>query len=191
MNRNKVPPGQVAGAVLAIGAVLLIVFPAHALSVVQLVVMAWAAIAGLHAVDELAPSSWWASPFDGEERPRQIRVHHDQLSFTESTFSGRRQTLEHGPPLPPATLRLLKPLIAVALSREHLDPEIPAHRDRARRRLSPQTWAVWSADPVLATSWWSTRRPDPREVARAVEDVLDDLDRFAQNEPLPNTHQGG
>jgi len=188
MSRNKVPPGQVAGAVLAIGAVLVILFPQHALSVVQLVLMALAAVAGLYALAELAPSSWWASPFEGEERPQPLRAYHDQLSFTESTFTGRRQAIDHGPPLPPATLRLLKPLIGVALSREHLDPKVPAHRDRARRRLSSQTWAVWTAEPVMATSWWSTHRPDPRRVARAVADVLDDLDRFAKHDPLSDPH---
>ena len=77
--------------------------------------------------------------------------------------------------MPPATLRLLKPLIASALD---LDPDDEPHQGSARGPVSPLTWAVLTSEPLQRPYWFRTLRPDEREVAQTVHCVLDELDRL-------------
>lgn len=111
------------------------------------------------------------------------------LERIRSKLSGRRQPISNGPPVPPEALRLLQPLIRVALEREGLDPGDEAHRETARALLSPLTWAVLTSEPLRGPPWYRTRRRAERQVADVVHRVFDDLDRLAagggDSQPIP------
>ena len=83
--------------------------------------------------------------------------------------------------MPPATLRLLQPLIAVELDLDLADPDAVT---RARPRLDPVTWAVLASEPLKRPTWFRTTRSAPNSVARAVVHVLDDLERVRSGAPL-------
>lgn len=46
----------------------------------------------------------------------------------------------------------------------------------ARRRVTPATWAVLTAEPLPRAGWFQTLRPDARAVSAAVHRILDELD---------------
>ena len=129
MNESALRPGNVAAAAVLIGGVLTVLLPQHAMSIVQLVIVTVAVSSAVYALAVNVPSAGWISPFKwmspfnrAAYQGRRTRPS-DELGSIGSKLSGRRQPIENGPPMPPATLRLLKPLIAVALD---FDPNGPA-----------------------------------------------------------------
>lgn len=178
MNERTLRPGNIAAAAVVMGGVLIIALPQHGLSIIRLVIVTVAAAAGLYALVLNAPATWWASPFDRKIRAGSKRHASDELDWIRSTLSGRRQRLENGPALPPEILRLLQPLIEVALEREGIDARDSAWPDSARRLLSAETWAVLTTEPLKWPPRHRTRRPDKRKTAELVHAILDELDRL-------------
>lgn len=181
MNEGALRPGNVAAAAVLIGGVLATVLPQHAMSIVQLVIVTVAVSTGLYALAVHVPSAgWispfkWMSPFGRAAYPGRRRRRSDELRSIRLKLSGRRQPIENGPPMPPVTLRLLKPLIASALD---LDPSEEPPPPSARGRVSPLTWAVLTSQPLRRPRWFRTLRPNEREVTQTVHSVLDELDRL-------------
>lgn len=176
-------PANIAAASLVIGGLLLIARPEYAISIVQLVIVTIAAAAGLYALAVNAPAAWWLSPFDRTVRSRQRRRGYDETDRIRATMGGRRQEFPKGPAMPPETLRLLQPLIRVALEREGLDHADVAARETARALLSPRTFAVLMSDARKRPPWFRMLPPDEAGTAEVVRHVLDDLDRLATSEP--------
>jgi hypothetical protein len=114
----------------------------------------------------------WLSPFGGAGRLGRRRRGRPGVHHIRARFSGRRQRIAHGPPLPPAVLRQLQTLIVGILD---LDPGDPAQLASARGRVSPLTFAVLTCVPLERPSWLRTVRPDTRQVTEAVHHVMDDL----------------
>jgi hypothetical protein len=178
VNEQALRPAGIAAAAIAIGGVLVAVFPQHGPSTVRLVIVTVAAAAGLYAVALHAPPAWWMSPFDRSGHRGQRGVGSDEVDRIRSTLSGRRVHIENGPPLPPETLRLLQPAIRSSLEREGIDPDDSVSLESAAGQLSPLTRAVLVGEPSKHAGWFRTLRPDARQVAGIVHGVMDDLDRF-------------
>jgi hypothetical protein len=183
VNVRALKPGHVAAAAVMIGGLLVVALPQHGPSIGRLVVVTIAAAAGLHALAVNTPegsaTGWLGSPFDRASRAGRWPLGSDEIQRIRSKLSGRRQPIGNGPPLPPDALRLLQPLIRVALERAGLDPDDEAGLESVRARLSPLTWAVLTSDPMTPPDWYRTRRPDPRRVAEVAHRVLDELDDLA------------
>ncbi len=181
MNERALRPGNVAAAATLIGGVLAVALPQHGMSIVQLVIVTVAVSTVVYALAVNVPTTrWmspfkWMSPFNQAAYLRRRSGRSDELGSIRSKLSGRRQPIENGPPMPPATLRLLKPLISSALD---LDPDDEAHQPSARGVVSPLTWAVLTSEPLQRPYWFRTLRPNEREVTQTVRAVLDDLDRL-------------
>ena len=179
MNERALRPGNVAAAAMLIGGVIAIVLPQYAMSLVQLVIVTVAVSTALYALAVNVPSAgWispfkWMSPFNRAAYPGRRKRRSDELRSIRSKLSGRRQPIEGSPPMPPATLRLLKPLIAVALDLDSGDEPPPT---TARGRVSPLIWAVLTSEPLQRPRWFRTLRPNEREVTQTVHSVLDELD---------------
>lgn len=176
MNVRMLAPANVAAAAVLIGGALVVALPGHATSIVRLVVLTTAAAVVVHAVASVVPE-WTAtgwSPFGRAARREGETSASGEIDRIRSRLSGRRQRIGDGPPLPPETVRLLQPLIRVALEREGL-----GCGKLARTSLSPLTLAVLAADPLQRPNWFRTHRPDGRQVAEIVHGVLDDLDRLS------------
>jgi hypothetical protein len=178
MNERTLRPANIAAAAIVIGGALVVMLPQHAVSIAGLVIVTIAAAAGLYALAVNAPPAWWRSPFDvfgGDHRPDEA---HD-IDRLRSGLSGRRQRIARDTALPPGTLRLLQPLIQVALERDSIDTGDEQSVARARTRVSPLTWAVLTTEPMERPGWIRTVRPDARHVADVVHRVLDELERLA------------
>lgn len=201
MNERVLAPANVAAAALVIAGAAVVLVPRHAPTIARVLVVGVAAAAAIHALVASAPPTWWPSPFDrgmpddGEEEGP------DELAWIRGSMARRRQRIGYGPPVPPDTLRLLKPLVEAALQREGLDVADGAERaDRAEREsvrvlLSPLTWSILTADPMARPGWFRTVRSDQREVAGVVHAVLDELEGLADGRaPSPpqveSTHPG-
>lgn len=178
MNERTLRPGNIAAAAVVLGGILLIVAPQHGWSIVRLTIVTIAAGAGLYALAVNAPATWWSSPFDRTGRGGRKARASAEIDWIRSTLSGRRQRIDDAAPLPPETLRLLQPLIQLALEREGLDPREGAYAGAARRLLSARTWAVLDSDPLKWPARSRTRRPDERRAAEVVNDILDELERL-------------
>lgn len=182
MNERALWPGNVAAGAVLIGGILLVAFPRHALSIVQLVVMTIAAGAAIYVLAVNVPTAgWispfkWLSPFSLTAHPDRLGHRSDELELIRGKLSSRRQKLEDGPAMPPAVLRQLKPLIAAALD---VDVRDEKQLRTARARLSRVSYAVLTAHPLERTSWFNTVPGDEVEVVRTVHQVLDDLDRLS------------
>lgn len=183
MTERTFRPMDVAAATLVIAGVLAFLFPQHGMNIARLVLVTFAAVAGLHSVAVIAPedsvTGRWTSPFDrtapaGSEPPRS-----GETDRIRSQLAGRRQRIRDGRRLPPAVVRLLHDLITVALRRSGLDPDDEAQRAAIRGRLTPLTWAVLTSDPLSPPRWYRMRWPDRRRTADLVHRVLDDLDQLA------------
>lgn len=171
MNLRMLSPANVAAAALLIGGALVVAMPRQATSVVQLVLLTIAAATVLHAVGSIVPE-WTAtvwSPFDRRVRRAADTSGSAEIGRIRARMSGRRQRIADGRWLPPETLRLLQPLISVALEREGL----------GRIRPSSLTRAVLTTAPLPRSGWIRTSRPDVRQVAALVHAVLDDLDSLS------------
>lgn len=180
MSTNALRAGSVAAAAVLIGGVVVVALPHHAVSVARIVIVTVAAAAGLHALTVHVPAwnatGWTASPFDQRNGDATEEEGSGEIDRLRSRFSGRRHPVDGGPHMPPQVLRLLQPLIRVALEREGLHPGNEPNAEAVRARLSPLAWAVWTTDPLQPPPLFGTRRPDERRVADAVHRVLDDIE---------------
>lgn len=181
-------PVRFAAAAVTLGGGLIVLLPRHAPGIVQLVLLSVAAGAGLHALASHVPhTGWlspfkWLSPFAASARPTRRRHGSDELDSIRSRLGGRRQTIQGSPPLPPEALRLLQQVIAATLG---VDPSDRRQMIRARSRLSPKTWAILAARPLVRPYWFRTVRPNQWEAAEVVHDVLDELERLPDSARLP------
>lgn len=187
MNERTLRPANIAAAAVAIGGVLVAVLPQHAMSIAGLVIVAIAAAAGLYALVVNAPPAWWRSPFDVFHRAGR-RTEADDIDRIRSRLSGRRQRIARDTALPPGTLRLLQPLIRIALEREGVETSDESAIAAARSLVSPLTWAVLTTEPMARPGWIGTVRPAARRTADVVNRVLDDLDRLAGIRQTPQQH---
>jgi hypothetical protein len=195
MNEYALRPKNLAAAAVVVGGGLIVIFPQHALTVVQLVIVTIAASAGLYLLTaNVPPSGWispfkWLSPFSEDAHTAKAEHRSGELDLIRAQFSGRRQRIEGGPPMPPSVLRQLRPLIAGALDLDSRDEKRVA---AARSRVSAQTFAILTSVPGDRPSWFRTVRPHPHEVIETVNSVLDELDRLTgstQRQPSTDIRQ--
>jgi hypothetical protein len=194
MNEHALRPANVAAATALIGGIALVALPQHAMSVVRVVIVSVAVGSALWVLAvHVPPTGWispfrWMSPFAMGRSPRPGR-RVGELDVLRSGLAARRQPIPDGPALPPAVVRALQPLIALALDLDlrlvrrpplapPLDPMDRHALSRARARVSPETWAVLCAAPLHRPGWLHTHRPDPPAVANAVHAVLDEIGRL-------------
>lgn len=170
MSGPTLRPGSVATAAVVIGGVLITVLPQHALSIVRLVILTAAAAAGLYALGVNAPATWWKSPFD--RGPRRSRGP-DEFESIRSAMAGWRQRMPEGPALPADIVRMLRPLVAAAM--EHAGPRMGTS-GTLRVPVSPATRAIVASGSAGRSRWYRMVPPARREVAAAVDVVLDDID---------------
>lgn len=181
MNEHFIRPRNVAAAAVVIGGVLIIALPQYTLSIVQIVIVAGSVVAGIYALEVNVPTTgWispfkWMSPFSRGAHPGKKSATPDEIRSILSKLTGWRQTLEHGPPMPPEALNLLRPLIRAGLD---LDAENETDLAAARSVLSPLTWAVLTSDQSRQPYWFQMLPPNKREVAEAVHHILDELERL-------------
>ena len=147
-------------------------FPALSARVLRIVIVASAAGAALFVLRTQAARAWWTSPFNLiRHRPRPP-ASSTELDGIAAKFGGRRQIVPGGTPIPPETIRLLRPLTASAF-RGPGESQAGPHPD-----LSPLTRALPELEPQVWPRWFQTRSADPRNVAHAVHRVMDDIDRL-------------
>lgn len=179
MSEEALRPGNVAAAAVLVGGVLIVAFPRYAPTIVQVVIVAAAVAGALWVLASRVPPTGWLSPFKwlspfgettGGDGPRHRSR---ELELIRSKLSGRRQEVADGPPMPPAVLRQLKPLIAGMLD---VDPRDGEEVASIRDRISPLAYALLTSEPLERPSWLATVRPDPEGAARTVHRVLDGLE---------------
>jgi len=185
MNERNLRPANVAAAALVIGGILLLAFPRYALGIVQLVVVTATAATALYALAVNVPQTgWmspfkWMSPFAGTPLPEPGAPDVHELEPIRARVAARRLRAVGGPPLPPETLRLLRPLIRSALD---LPPGGPIPGEAALR-LSPLARSILAAELPDDPRWIDTVRPDEDAVAHVVHQVLDELERLDPTGP--------
>ena len=189
MNGHPIQPGDFV-APLVFGGGAIVVFPQYALSFLQIVIVTMAVLAAIYALALNVPPTGWMSPFrlmspfGGSKKKRRRGKGGDPMGLIRSDLGGWRQPMQFDPPMPPGTLRLLRPLIKEALD---LGSEDEWALELARARLSPLSWAVlesgFSRRPFRLL--WSP--PNQREVSKAVMAVLDDIVRLTSgiDDPVP------
>jgi hypothetical protein len=186
MNEQTFRPVSLAPAAVLIGGVLIALMPRHALNILRLIIVTIAASAGLHALGMNSPPTWWSSPFDRKVRWPWARRGFDEIEWIRDEMSGWRQRIHGSPPLPPEVVRLIRPLIESAIGRHGFDATDVDAGDPIRRLVSPLTWVVLTADIDRRVRWYRMVPPDRAEVASAVHEILDDIDRL---NGTPDTHQ--
>lgn len=190
MNERSLRPANVASAALVIGGVLLVALPRHALSIVQLVVVTAATAAALYALAaNVPPTGWmspfkWMSPFVPTVRQARDEATAHETDSIRSKISGRRVRIAGGTPMPPETVRLLKPLIRSALD---VGPDDDLRAAARKARLSPLSWSVLACDIDPHPGWLGTVRADERRVAEVVHQVLDEIERLDAGGPGTRT----
>lgn len=183
MSRSGLELGRVAGATLVLGGLLVALSPDLMARVVRIVVAAGAGAAALFVLRTEAARAWWTSPFNvGRRRREKPPGSSPELDAIAAKFRGRRQPVPGGVPLPPETIRLLRPLAASALERQR--PESGSPRDDSP--LWALTRALPDLEPRVWPRWFQTRSPDVKRVAEAVHEVLDDLDRLEARSHQPD-----
>lgn len=181
MNERVLRTANVAAAALVIAGAAALLLPRHGPTIARVLVVGVGAAAALHALVASTPPTWWPSPFDRGMADEGEQEGPDELAWIRGRMAGRRQRIGQGlPPVPPDTLRLLKPLVEVVLEREGLDTTDEGHLRSARTLLSPLTWSILAAEPLARLRWFRTVRPDEREVAGVVHAVLDELETLAE-----------
>lgn len=190
MNQPSLRVGNVGAGALALGGGLLIALPQHVVSIAQLVILAIAASAGLRALASHVPPTGfmyplkWGSPF-GDAGPAGRRIStNDEVGRIRAALSRPRQRLGGPPPLPPETLRLLRPLLRAALE---LDRDAPITAAHLPEHLSPAARAVLLTDPLEHGSWIRTTRPDERAVSETAHALLDEVEELARETPAHRT----
>lgn len=166
---------------IVFGGGAMVVFPQYAVSIIQLVIVTIAVLASVSALALNVPPTGWMSPFKwmspfGESANRKRRGKSlDQIRLIRSSLRGWRQPIQYGPPMPPAALRLLRPLIWEALD---LGSEDEWVLQLAQARLSPLSWAVLESGFSRRPLWFSWSPPNRREVSEAILTILDEVDRI-------------
>ncbi|NNF38874.1 MAG: hypothetical protein HKN71_09405 [Gemmatimonadetes bacterium] len=183
---ERITPGHLAAAAVAIGGTLLWMAPGWAPSVSRLVLMTIAAGAALYVLRVHAPPTLDTSAFRWTFREAGSGDSLEARHLREA-LHGRRHRIPGAQPLPPATVRLLQTLIEAELAQRGDVLDDRDARDRAAADLSPATIAIYNYDATVSASWFRTSRPDPRAVAAVVGSVLDDLglgspDAFASDD---------
>jgi hypothetical protein len=191
MNDPSIRPGNMVAATLMIGGILVVALPQHALSIAQIVIVASAVVTGLYALEVNVPATGWISPFkwmspfrrrDGDHRGKGDKAL-DELRWIRRKLSGWRQPIQHGPPLPPETLGLLRPLIRTALD---LSSEHNGDLASIRGELTPGTWAILASEGARQPYWFQMIPPNEKEVAETVHRVLDEIQTIsAGTGPFP------
>jgi hypothetical protein len=179
MNARNLRPANTAAAALAIGGVLIVVVPQYASSIVRLVIVSIAAMAGLYALAANSPPAW-GSPFQRAVRRRGGRGS-DEVAWIRARLWGWRLPVGPAAAMPMEVQRMLRPLIITALQRQGVDPDDDAGRAAARDLLSPLSWAVLTGGPPGRLRWldWPRARPPARRrVAELVHRVMDELERL-------------
>jgi len=149
----------------------------------RVVVATAAVIVCLYALAANVPlTGWispyrWMSPFGQGARSKRSRADVDEIDLIRSKLSNWRQPIENGPPLPPAVLRLLRPLIREALG---LGPLEEVDQEGVDDLLSPLTRSILTSDPLERVHWIRMRPPDPTTVVNTVNLVLDELQRISE-----------
>jgi hypothetical protein len=179
VNERTPGPVDVATAAVVIGGLLILAMPNHGMSIVRVVIVTVAAAACLHAFVLNAPPTWWNSPFDRKAKWSARAPVTGELDWIRAGLAGRRQRIENGPPLPPGALRLLQPLIRVALEREGVDPGGDTGAATAHELLSPLTRAVLECKILTRPSRLRTLPSDERMTAEIVHRILDELESHA------------
>ena len=138
-------------------------------------------LAGVYALAlNVPPTGWmspfkWMSPFGEPVTRKKRRKEPDQIRLIRSNLGGWRQPIQHGPPLPPGALRVLRPLIWEALD---LGQEGERALELARARLSPLSWAVLRSGLSRRPPWFLWSPPNRHEVSQAILTVLDEVARI-------------
>jgi hypothetical protein len=183
---ERVTPGHLAVAAIAIGGALLWTAPGWAPAIARLVLMTIAGGAALHVLRVHAPPTLDTSAFHWTFREAGAG---DSLEarHLRQALDGRRHRIPGAQPLPPAAVRLLQTLVDAELAQRGDVLEDPRARARAAADLSPETIAIYNYDATVALPWFRTSRPDPHAVAAVVGSVLDDLglgspDAFASDD---------
>jgi hypothetical protein len=179
MNAQILRPGGIAAGAVVIGGTLVLAMPQHAGTIVRLVIVTVAAAAALYALGFNAPPRWWLSPFDRSGATVGTRTGSREIDRVRSELSGWRQRIPGGSPLPPEVVRMLQPLIEVAIERAGLRPGDRRVTGTTRTPLSPLIRGILRTDSSTRPPWYRMVRPDRREVAATVHRVLDELDRIA------------
>lgn len=169
-------PGHLAAAALTLGGLLLIGVPQRAPSIIRLVLVTLAAAGGLHLILAHGSPAFLLSPFRWTLRDADDQGGSADARRLRSALEGRRHRIAGGPPLPPATIRILQPLIEAALDRDGAGPDSPLRRAAALQRLSATTRAILAHDATVNPPWFRTVRSDADRTAEAVSRVLDELD---------------
>jgi hypothetical protein len=190
MNEHDVRPGEMVGACLLLGGCLLAAFPGYALSILRVVLVTLAAGAALYALAvHVPPTGWmspfkWMSPFGKPVRPREDGTDGDtrDLASIRSKLRGWRYPGSSVPPMPPAVIAILKPVIRTGLESPRTHGRPPG---LAGRRGSMITWAMLDAEPPRGLDWLRMLPPKEEEVAEVVHAVLDDLDARDREAPDP------
>lgn len=126
MGDRTLATAKVLAAAAVLGGVLVAVLPAHAPSVLRLVILTAAAAAALDALQANVPPAGWLSPFQwlSPFRARRGQVGGpgaaDEIRALHRQLSGWRRTADGAPAPPPETVRHLTTLATAALG---IDPQ--------------------------------------------------------------------
>jgi len=190
MNEHNIRPGEMAGACLLVGGVLVVAFPRQAMNILQIILVTFAAAGGLYALaTHVPPTGWmspfkWMSPFGKPRPPRGKDGQASDLDFIRSKMAGWRHPGPMVPPMPPEVVALLKPLVRAAL-RQHPAPLTgPQERPGTPSRL---VRGILVTDPPKGLDWVRILPPREAEVAEVVHAVLDDLGSLEAGEANPFT----
>jgi hypothetical protein len=179
MNDHDFPPRRVIAGSAVIGGVLVTVIPRHAVSILQIVIATVAVVAGLFALAvTVPPTGWlwpfkWMSPFGRGATGGRRDDGPDGFGSIRRKLSGWRLPIGSCPPMPVGVANMLRPLIRSSLRLGPAEEPQPATLPAG---ISALTWSILTSDAPRKRDWFRALPPHPREVARLVDHVLDDLD---------------
>lgn len=179
MNEHNIRPGEMVGACLLLGGVLVVAFPTHAMNILQIILVTFAAGAGLYALAARVPPTGWMSPFKwmspfGKPRPlRRKDSRPPDLDFIRSKLAGWRHPGPMVPPMPPEVIALLKPLVRAVLRQRPAPLTDAEEGPGAPSRLAR---GILATEPPRGLDWVRVLPPRQGEVAEVVHAVLDDLE---------------
>lgn len=176
MNTPTLRADHMAASAVLFGGALAALLPHHALNVLRLVIVSLAVIAALHVLALHAPPRWWRSPFARELPRRRAAQAADEIEWVAAMMAQPRQRLRNAPPVPPAVIAALRPLLESAAARH----AVTHHGQEAT--MSPLAQAIVQAPPP-PRHWLRLLPGDARSTARVVDAILDEVDRISQPAP--------